>query len=298
LATETRSALRLNAAMSDRDSTARSRELGVELRRLRERTGCTATEFAQVVGWSNSKVSRIETGLRGITEVDVVRYAAYCRAAPGEVDDLVRRCREAEVPGFWVSGRLSTLIFHETAAASSISYDSLVVPGLLQTERYVRAHASRGPRDARDVEYLIEARMTRQEVLGRRRFTFFVHEQALRFPVGDGRLMNEQMLKILLLAEHPWLSIRVVPLAAGVGGALGGEFVLFRFEGARPLLHLGQREVSLFLEDAALIAAYREHVAAIADVALDRGQSREVLAALAAEFDVSEDSHGAQVAEE
>lgn len=283
--------------MSDRESTARSRELGVELRKLRERTGSTAFEFARIVGWSNSKVSRIETGLRGITEIDVVRYAAYCRAAPGEVEDLVARCIEAEVPGFWLTRRLSTLVFHESAATSSVSYDPLVVPGLLQTERYVRALASREVGDVRDVEYSIEARMSRQGVLGRRQFTFFVHEQALRFPVGDGALMNEQMLKILLFAEHPWIVIRVVPLSAGGGGALGNGFVLFRFEGARPLLHLGQCEWSLFVEDASYVAAYRERVAAIADVALDRGQSREVLAALAAEVDVSDDSHDPQVAE-
>jgi len=283
--------------MRDRESNARSRELGVELRKLRQRTGCSALEFARIVGWSNSKVSRIETGLRGITDVDVVRYAVYCRATPGEVDDLVSRCREAEVPGLWLSRRLSTLVFHESSASSSVSYGPLVVPELLQTERYARALVSREAGDERDIGGLIEARMSRQEVLGRRQFTFFVHEQALRFPVGDGRLMNEQMLKLLLLAEHPWIGVRVVPLAAGVGGALGSEFELLRFDGARPLIHLGHCGVSLFVEDASLVAAYQEHVVAIADVALDRGQSREALAAVAAEFDVSENPLDAQAAE-
>ena len=137
-------ALRSYLDMSDRESTARSRELGVELRKLRERTGRSALEFARIVGWSNSKVSRIETGLRGITEVDVVRYAGYCRATPAEVEDLVARCREAEVPGFWLSRRLSTLVFHEGAASSSVSYGPLVVPELLQAERYAGTRQPRG----------------------------------------------------------------------------------------------------------------------------------------------------------
>jgi len=279
--------------MSDRESTARARELGAELRKLRVSTGLSGVDFAEVVGWSNSKVSRIEFGLRGITEIDVVRFAAYCRATPAEMDDLVERCREAEIPGFWLSKRLSTLVFHETTATSSLSYDPLVVPGLLQTERYVRALIGRESLQPKDAKYRIDARMDRQEVLRRRQFGFFIHEQALRFPMGDSRLMNEQMLKLVLLAEHPWISIRIVPLAAGARGALGSEFVLFHFEDAPPLLHLGHGPISLFMEERAYVEAYREQVAAIAGVALSRGESREMLAAMASEFDNPEGSRDA-----
>lgn len=281
---------RLTLPMSDRESTARARELGSELRKLRERTGLLAFDFARVVGWSNSKVSRIETGLRGITEIDVVRYAAYCRATPAEMEDLVSRCREAEIPGYWLSRRLSTLVFHENSATSSVSYDPLVVPGLLQTENYVRALIGREKLAPDDARYRINARMDRQEVLRRRQFGFFIHEQALRLQVGDGQLMNEQMLKLVLLAEHPWISIRIVPAAAGARGAVGGEFVLFHFEEGPPLLHFGQGPISLFLEDRTYLDAYRGRLAAIADVALDRGQSREMLAAMASEFDTPEAS--------
>ncbi len=282
--------------MSDRESTARARELGAELRKIRESTGYSAFEFAKIVGWSNSKVSRIETGLRGITEIDVVRYAAYCRATPDEMEDLVTRCREAEIPGYWLARRLSTLIFHENTAVSSLSYDPLVVPGLLQTEGYLRALTSLEKRTQRDVDYLMKVHIDRQEVLERRQFGFFIHEQALRFPVGDHRLMNEQMLKLVLLAEHPWLTVRIVPLAAGVEGALGSEFMMFRFEDARPLLHLGHGKVGLFLEEYSVLEEYREHLAQISEVALDRGQSRELLAALASEFDIPGDANTATTA--
>lgn len=281
---------RLTLPMSDRESTARARELGAELRKLRERTGLLAFDFARVVGWSTSKVSRIETGLRGITEIDVVRFAAYCRATPAEMDDLVSRCREAEIPGYWLSRRLSTLVFHETTATSSISYDPLVVPGLLQTERYIKALMGRDKLAPEDAQYWINARMDRQELLERRQFSFFIHEQALRLQVGDDPLMNEQMLKLVLIAEHPWINIRIVPSAAGARGAFGGEFVLFHFEEASPLLHLGHGPISFFLEDRGHVELFRERLAAIADVALDRGESRELLAAMASEFDRPEDS--------
>ena len=274
--------------MGDRESTARARELGSELRKLRESTGRSAFEFADIVGWSASKVSRIETGQRGITEIDVVRYAAYCKATKAEMDDLVSRCREAEIPGYWLSKRLSTLVFHENTATSSLSYDPLVVPGLLQTQNYASALIGREKLQPKDAKYCLTARMGRQQLLRRRQFVFFIHEQALRLPVGDGRLMNEQTLKLVLLAEHPWTSIRIVPTAAGARGAIGGEFMFFHFEDAQPLLFFGQGPVSLFLEDRVYVDSYRDHLAAIADVALDRGQSREMLAAMASEFDKPE----------
>jgi transcriptional regulator with XRE-family HTH domain len=279
--------------MGDRESTARARELGSELRKLRESTGHSAYEFADIVGWSPSKVSRIETGMRGTTEIDVVRYAAYCRATPKEMEDLVNRCREAEIPGYWLSRRLSTLIFHETTATASVSYDPLVVPGLLQTEAYIRALIARRKLAPKDAQYWVNARMDRQELLRRRQFSFFIHEQALRLPVVDRQLMTEQMLKLVLLAEHPWISVRILPTAEGAGGAFGGEFVLFRFEDAPPLVHFDHGPISLFLEDHALVAAHHERLAAIAEVALDRRQSREMLAAMASEFESSEDSRDA-----
>jgi transcriptional regulator with XRE-family HTH domain len=286
--------------MSDRESTARARELGAELRKLRESNGVSAFDFARVVGWSNSKVSRIETGQRGITEIDVVRFAAYCRATPTEMEDLITRCREAEIPGYWLSKRLSTLVFHETTAASSVMYQPLIVPGLLQTEGYAASLIASERLHPKDADYRLTARMDRQELLQRRQFAFFIHEQALRLPVGDHRLMNEQMLKLVLLAEHPWISIRIIPLAAGARTALGSEFALYYFEDAQPLVYLEQGPHGLFLEEPLYVERYRKQMAIVAEVALDRGESRELLAAMASEFDTPEDSRDAreQVAKE
>jgi transcriptional regulator with XRE-family HTH domain len=59
-----------------KESTACSRELGFELRRRRELIGLTSVELADRMGWTHSKISRLETGLRGAAETDVVQYLA------------------------------------------------------------------------------------------------------------------------------------------------------------------------------------------------------------------------------
>src|SRR6266851_1455785 len=57
---------------SDRASqTIRRRRLAAELRRLRERAGLTGDEAAERLGWSGSKISRIETHRIGVKQADI-----------------------------------------------------------------------------------------------------------------------------------------------------------------------------------------------------------------------------------
>lgn len=51
----------------------RRRKLGEELRRLRDKAGLTSPEAARLVGWHQSKVSRIETGRSAVKPSDVTR---------------------------------------------------------------------------------------------------------------------------------------------------------------------------------------------------------------------------------
>lgn len=54
----------LSRPVKDHETTARSRELGIELRRARERIGYTGGQLARKLGWSNSRISRLEGGMR------------------------------------------------------------------------------------------------------------------------------------------------------------------------------------------------------------------------------------------
>jgi transcriptional regulator with XRE-family HTH domain len=274
--------------MGEREAPARAREVGYLLRDIREANCLTVNDVADRLGWSPSKVSRVERGLTGVPPTELVRFAVHCGAHLGDGDQLLDWCVQDAPSGYWLSDRLASLIFHEYSAESSSSYDTLVVPGLLQTEEYATALISAVEQNPRAVQLHVRTRMSRQHELHRRGFEFFIHEQALQLPVGGNRVMNEQMLKLVLLAEQPRITIRVVPTLLGERGAFHGEFVLFRFSGCSPLVYLDH--IGLWLEDRDQVAKYQNRLARLADVALDRGQSRELLAALASEFDQPEDS--------
>jgi transcriptional regulator with XRE-family HTH domain len=273
--------------MDERVGMARTRELGNRLRRIREAAGISGGQLADRLGWSSSKVSRIETGMTGVAELDVVRMAAHSGASIEEMDALLDLCREPGAPGFWLSSRLASLVFHESTAGFSSSYDPLVVPGMLQTEEYATALIGGEDLLPENARNRVAARMERQRLLHRRGFEFFIHQQALRLPVGGNRVMNEQLLKLVLVSEQPKITIRVVPTALGERTVFGGEFVLFRHSGHRPLVYVPS--VGLFLEERDRVARYKEKLARLSEVALGKGESRELLAALASEFDLPED---------
>jgi transcriptional regulator with XRE-family HTH domain len=197
--------------MGERATTARAREAGNLLRDIREAKDLTTSEAAERLGWSVSKVSRVERGVAGIDPAELVRYAAHCGAELGDIDFLVDWCQLTDPPGYWMSKRLASLVFHESTASFSASWCPIVVPGLLQTEEYATALISQDKSEPNITNFQVRVRMVRQHRLQDRPFEFFIHEQALRLPVGGNRAMNEQMLKLLLIADQPLITIRVVP---------------------------------------------------------------------------------------
>jgi transcriptional regulator with XRE-family HTH domain len=283
--------------MKRRTTTARFRELGEELRRIRAKANLTGLEMAHRTGWGTTKVSRVESGHMKISEVDLIHYLGACRVFPPQANALLTLCQDAhrhsdywlETQGEHLEDSIKALIYHETTCGSSTGYEPQVVPGLLQTESYARAMIRQYSwRQGTNVEFCVRARMERQQVLRRPippRFDFFVHENALRLQVGEVATMHEQLLALVLMSGLPSVMIRVVPRLVERSGVFGGAFRVFRYADHRPLVYLDTTAGGLFLEDEDYVETYRQLVPAIADVALNEGQSREYLAALASDYD-------------
>lgn len=282
------------------ESTARGRELGAELRKRRKAAGWQTQELADKLGWSAAKVSRMETGVRGQSEVDVAVYLTFCKVLREELNELLDLARETD-KGRWLRphgerlpDELRTLIFHENTAASIHSYEPLLIPGLLQTEAYTRAlftWAGLMPRDM--IETRVRARLDRQGLLRRSNSPlcfFFIHENALRSAVGSSNIMNEQLLQLVFLTSQSQCQIRVVPTKAGPHGGFSGAFQVMRFHEHRPVVCLENITTSLFVESPEDVDAYRRILARLAEIALDEGQSRDFLASLANDHDQPEEA--------
>ncbi|HEX2132003.1 MAG TPA: DUF5753 domain-containing protein, partial [Actinophytocola sp.] len=192
--------------------------------------------------------------------------------------------------GDWLPSSLNALIFHESMATGLVLYEPMVVNGLLQTGDYARSLMTREQKwTSEEIESAIRVRNERKQILNRpapARFTFFMHEQALRNMVCSSKVMHDQLLFLVLVAALHNVTLRVVPCERVEQGALGGPFQMMTFHQHRPLVYLDQLETGLFLEEEEFVAPYRDRqVALLADLAWDAGQSREFVASLATEFD-------------
>ncbi len=90
--------------MHNRQPTMRSRELGEGLRRAMEAAGLTGVEAARRLDWSPSRVSRMLSGTRGTTEVDVAMFLTVCGVRGRERKRLLAVCQDQGVPG-WLTTR-------------------------------------------------------------------------------------------------------------------------------------------------------------------------------------------------
>lgn len=97
--------------------------------------------------------------------------------------------------------------------------------------------------------------------------------------------MHDQLLKLVLMAALPHVSLRVLPALAGERGVFGGSFELFEYRDHQPLVYFSAAWNGVFLEDQDFVADYRRLLPAMASVALDKGESRAFIAKLADALD-------------
>ncbi len=219
--------------------------LARELKRLRVSSDRTLEEVASSLYWSVSKLIRIEGGTVGVQTTDVRALLDYYEITDHDViARLVEISRSARTRDWWAPYRnvhnqeFLTYVGYETGAASITQVQSLVIPGLLQTEEYAReiARAFRvGERDTSgDV---VEFRLERQaQVFGRQnppKQTYLLDEAVIVRSVGmPGKpgIMRNQLLHLVELASRPEITIEVIPFTAGAHPGLRGPFTLLGFE--------------------------------------------------------------------
>ncbi|OZM73838.1 transcriptional regulator [Amycolatopsis antarctica] len=275
--------------MGELESTARGRQLGEELRRRRERAGLNGVELARRIGWSPSTVSRMEAGLGNHSEVKLTAYLAHCGTSAPDAAEVLRLGEPGE-DGYLVRRSvLRTLVLHESTAVGIRETAPLLVPGLLQTEDYARAvmHLP-GSLTEDEIAARVAVRMDRQTLLRRRwppRFTYLIYEPALRCPLGGDRVMHEQMLHLVFLSSRPQMTIRVVRLSDGARAAHGQQFALMEYADHGPVLYAENTFAGMFVENREDVETSRAFLDGIAGDALNEGQSREFLAALASDYD-------------
>ena len=278
----------------------RRRLLGAALRRYRENLGYALDEAARILECDRSKISRIETGQRGISAKELRELLTEYGVPHGEQAALLAVAHRGRHHGWWqdyrdvLSEAGQDYVIMEAAASEILGYDAHQVPDLLQTPEYAAAVADADPACTADEQraHAVEVKLARQRVLGERhtRLEFVVGEAALHQVVGGAGVMRPQLARLAAIADGgacaavPGVSLQVLPFTAGAHAAAGaGSMTILRFAGAQGLgvIHLAALAGGVSLEGREEVARYSGAFAQLRAAALTQAASARLLRAMA-----------------
>ncbi len=276
---------------SETSPTMRRRQVGAELRRLREAADVTIDEAAEHLGCSGSKISRMETGVgvhrtRDVTKL-LDRYRVMSDDLRGQLLDLVRDSRQRD---WWhsfpdaVPRWFERFMAAENSAVSVDKFETQIVPGLLQTPEYARAvlRAANTSLDDDEIDRRVTVRMERQKRLSSEdplTLWAVLDESVLRRHVGGVDVMRAQLDHLASCATQPNITIQVLPFAFGAYAAFGYPFTIMTFAGSTggEVVHMDQLHSGLYLEREPDLRRYKLAMNRLRAAALDPERSRELI---------------------
>jgi transcriptional regulator with XRE-family HTH domain len=202
---------------------------------MRTSAGLTVEEVAERLLCSATKVSRMETGARGVSARDIRDLCQlYGVTDDAEYQHLMSLAAQGRAQAWWQPFNLpyATYVGLEAAATSIRDYESGVIPGLLQTAEYARAlHDAFVPGlEPAVIDERIRERLNRQRILAGAsppRMHIVMDEAVIRRAVGGPAVMRAQLDKLLAaIGSMPHLTIQVLPFRVGAHPALDATFIL------------------------------------------------------------------------
>ena len=275
--------------MPKRFSSVVGRSFGDGVRDAIQAAGLTQRKVAELLDWEEAKVSDLVRGKGGVTEVELAMLLGLCGVKPDEARRLFALYNESREKGyleFAEDGLLSpqpTLMEQERHANKIFVWSLNLIPGLLQIDSYVRVVCERSVlgSDPLAIESAIKTKLARHAVFHRsREFVFFIHENALRLPVGGPEVMKAQLLHLLMMVVRPYISIRIVPMSVGAHAGVAGSFTRLKYEKFEPVIFVEGGRTGLFLEDKDSLTYYGRVEELLDQVALDEEQSKELITSM------------------
>jgi transcriptional regulator with XRE-family HTH domain len=219
----------------------RRRQLGALLTKLRVEAGLTQAEVARRLERTDSTISRIEGGqppdihlMRAMLDLYTVTVDRW-----KPIEDMRARAKEK---GWWHAYRLDGLgddygygygyVPMEAEASRVHSFQLALVPGLLQTEEYMRAvFATSSQVPIKQVNNEVAARLKRQERLfGDDPLALHVvMDESLLWRGFEWEVMSAQLARIAEMAELPNVTVQVMPASVGPHEGFSGMFTVLGF---------------------------------------------------------------------
>lgn len=259
-------------------STSVRRSLGRRLKQLREHAGKSYADVVDSTIASKAKLARIEAGQTPVKVADVRALCWLYGVDQGLTDQLADLSLQTAMTGWWeahgnaVPIWFTTYIERESAAMVASTYQSDLVPGLLQTPDYHRSifEAAR-PQPPESAQRQVQLRVDRQRAAFDRPTPLDVvavlSEAVLAREVGGAEIMAEQRKHLLALSRRPNIAIAVLLFAEGAHPAMNGAFTVLGFDSPDDpdLVYLETSAGGRYIEAHATLRQYREDFTRVRD---------------------------------
>ncbi|MGH3869550.1 MAG: helix-turn-helix domain-containing protein [Pseudonocardiaceae bacterium] len=276
--------------------TIQRRRLGNALKRAREQASKTQDDAAAVIDAAASKISRLELGQSGVRLTDLNLLLDFYGVSGEQTEWMRDLARAGRQRGRWSGYRtvipdwFRAYVDLESDTSEIRWYQPEVVPGILQTERYIRAmNATAHPRITDEaVNKQVEVRLERQAILDQPDTTlhFILSESALRRNVGDAAIMHEQLIHLAEAAERPNVELQVLPFDAQTFEVSWLGFSILRFDrdAASDVVYLEYWTDADYLDSPDEVQAYTALWNRLQAAAMGQVESRHVISRIADEF--------------
>ncbi|MCI2418686.1 helix-turn-helix domain-containing protein [Saccharopolyspora sp. K220] len=260
-------------------------QLGQLLRELREKSGKTQDAAAEVLECQKPKISKIETGKATISAGDVRLLIDLYGANAKTSKTVIQLAREARKRSpLRVPDWAQRYVALESIASAIQSYETELVPGLMQTEEYTRAAAQAAApvQGSADPEQMVAVRAERRARLHNdksMRFSAVVNEAVLRRCVGGPDVMADQLRHLRELAELPNITFQVIPFSTGAHAAMGASFhfLEIRKPASAKVVYLDGLTSGDYLDGAAAVSQYSLIFERLRSTATDETGSLDML---------------------
>ncbi|SDC05684.1 helix-turn-helix domain-containing protein [Streptomyces prasinopilosus] len=198
---------------------------GVELRRQRRLIGLSLDRMSDIVNYSKTHLHGVETGER--LPLPPLSEKLDVAFGTGELFQGLWGAVKRE----YTPRRFDHCLELEARAVRIQEFGASLIPGLLQTEAYMRALFTAGEpgMNSREIDGLVADRLGRQEILRRDcppDFWWIIGEAALRQAVGGPTVMSGQLAALLPLVNTGHTTIQVSPFEADACALMSGTLIL------------------------------------------------------------------------
>ena len=269
------------------------RTIALSLQRWRKEAGLAQKDAAKRLDRTPQHISNLESGERLPSAADLeLLLGLYDK---GDRISFMRELLSAakRARNWWtaLSGAVpkwfDLYLGLESGASELSSFDTVLVPGLLQTREYAEA-VFRGNPDLTDAEVQqhVELRAGRQQILERdddQVHMWTVLDESVLYRIRGGAIvMHAQLSHLLEMAERPRIDIQVLPYDAGATPAQqSGTFTVLTFPPAMEsdpgLVYLELLTGGQYFEDATEIVQYRRSLTRLQALAADQKRSTEMI---------------------